>query len=152
MLSFKQYPEETGEQKEYREVQLGGGHPNRNLKRYIENDRKVLSFDVLWNDQTADGGLRFYKMNYYLSDQSMEVKELRQHNTGYHPFPHLLRRQRLSKDPVQIHCPGLNLKKEVYYQPEDLILGKSIRIYSRDMLIFNCNDFTKKWYLQNLGI
>lgn len=43
-------PADTKEYKEYFEVKLGGGHPNNGLNKYISNDRKVLSFDILWND------------------------------------------------------------------------------------------------------
>jgi len=59
------------------EVNLGGGHPNRNLRSFIDNDRKVLSFDVMWDDNSYDGGIKHYKMNYYLSDNTMEIKEVR---------------------------------------------------------------------------
>lgn len=41
---------DTKEYKEYFEVKLGGGHPNNGLQKYLENDRKVLSFDILWDD------------------------------------------------------------------------------------------------------
>jgi len=40
----KEYPknsEAIGEQKEYLEAKLGGGHPNKNLKTFLENNRKV---------------------------------------------------------------------------------------------------------------
>ena len=46
LLEFKMNPPEMGEIKEYRETQLGGGHPNRGLQQFLENDRNVLSFDI----------------------------------------------------------------------------------------------------------
>lgn len=45
-------PDDTGDMKEYNEVHLGGGHPNRNLDSYLSNDRKVLEFNVIWEDNT----------------------------------------------------------------------------------------------------
>jgi len=48
-------PPDTKEYKEYFEVKLGGGHPNGGLNKYIQNDRKVLSFEILWNDDTIEG-------------------------------------------------------------------------------------------------
>jgi EF-hand domain-containing protein 1 len=45
-------PPDTKEYKEYIEVKLGGGHPNDGLKKYLDNDRKVLSYRLLWNDAT----------------------------------------------------------------------------------------------------
>ena len=43
-------PPDMREYKEYFEVKLGGGHPNNGLEKYLKNDRKVLSFDLMWND------------------------------------------------------------------------------------------------------
>ena len=36
--------------KNYCEVSLGGGLQNQGLKNYLKYDRKVLSFDAVWND------------------------------------------------------------------------------------------------------
>jgi hypothetical protein len=92
MVHYKQAPEDAGELKEYNEVKLGGGHPNRNLKSFIDNDGKVLSFDVVWEDTAYEGEPRHYTLNYFLSDSTVEVKELRQTNSGRDNFPMLLRR------------------------------------------------------------
>lgn len=43
-------PPDIKEYNEYNEVKLGGGHPNGGLKQYLGNDRRVLSFNILWND------------------------------------------------------------------------------------------------------
>jgi hypothetical protein len=43
-------PPDLKEYKEYNEVKLRGGHPNGGLEKYLYNDRKVLSFNVYWND------------------------------------------------------------------------------------------------------
>lgn len=59
----------------------------------------------------------------------------------------LLRRQKLAKIPILTHCPGMSLKKEEYYGPEDLILGKRVSIFGRDCLIYDCDKFTKDWYI-----
>lgn len=48
-------PPDTKEYKEYFEVKLGGGHPNDGLAQYLQNDRKVLSFAIYWDDQTLEG-------------------------------------------------------------------------------------------------
>ena len=50
LKSMKIPPADTKEYKEYFEVKLGGGHPNSGLEKYLYNDRKVLSFRVLWDD------------------------------------------------------------------------------------------------------
>ena len=151
MVNFKQNPPDTMDVKEYNEVKLGGGHPNKNLKSFIANDRRVLSFEVMWDDTSYDGGLKFYKMNYYLSDDTIEVQELRQVNTGNETFPMMLRRMKVPKDPILTPCPALSLRQEQHYTYNDLFTGNTVKVYGKDLQIYDCDDYTKNWYRENLS-
>jgi hypothetical protein len=53
---------------------LGVGHPNGGLEKYLNNDRRVLSFSVLWYDDTLEGGTNYYTLNFFLADDTIEVK------------------------------------------------------------------------------
>lgn len=64
----------------------------------------------------------------------------------------LLKKQRLAKAPILTHCPGMSLKSEEYYGPADLVCGSKVVIYGRECLIYDCDDFTKKWYAANMMI
>ena len=152
MINMKQDPPDLAEHKNYNEVKLKGGRPNKNLKSFLDNDRKVLSFKILWNDNSYDGGEKFYSLNYFLSDDKVEVKEVNTQNSGRFPFPMLLKRQRLAKKPILTHCPGMSLRTEDYYKPADLRCGQRVDVYGRDTLIYSCDDFTKAWYEVNEGI
>jgi hypothetical protein len=145
-------PPDTKEYKEYFEVKLKGGHPNGGLAKYLQNDRKVLSFDVVWNDTTLEGGLKLYTVNFFLADDTVEVKEVNEQNSGKDSFPLLLRRQKLPKEALLTHYPGMNLKKEEHYKALDFIIGNFVNIYNRPCLIYNCDEFTKKWFKEALGI
>ena len=50
MIDFTKIKKNIAEMKEYTEVGLGGGHPNGGLEQFLENDRKVLRFDISWYD------------------------------------------------------------------------------------------------------
>lgn len=104
-------PPDTKEYKEYIEVKLGGGHPNDGLKKYLDNDRKVLSFRILWNDSTLEGGFSYFSLNYFLADDNVEVKQIRFQNSGRDPFPLLLKKQKLPKKAINTVYPGMSLKK-----------------------------------------
>ena len=144
------------EYKEYVEVKLKGGHPNKNLKQFLENDRKVLNFNILWYDEKYDKEEKPYIMNYYLADNMIEVREIKVNNSGKDNFPYLLRKCKLPKKPQFSYCPGLLTKRldnyNDFYTPRDLALGSYINIYNRSCLIYDCDDFTKFWYKKNLGI
>lgn len=152
MINMKQVPPDQAEFKNYIEVKLKGGRPNGGLKSFLDNDRRVLSFKILWQDVSYDGGDKFYTLNFFLSDNSVEVKEINTQNSGRTPFPKLLKRQKLAKNPILTHCPGMSLRTEEYYMPADIRCGTPVKIYGRDCQIFDCDDFTKAWYQQELGI
>ena len=42
--------------------------------------------------QAAHGGDKYYRCNYFLSDNTVEVKEIIKPNNGQYPFSMLLRR------------------------------------------------------------
>lgn len=152
MINMKQTPPDQAEIKEYIEVGLKGGRPNKNLESFLNNDRKVLCFNILWEDRTYDGGDKYYILNYFLSDCRIEVKEINTQNSGRFPFPMLLKKQKLAKAPILTHCPGMSLKDEEYYGPSDLQCGKKVVIYGRECLIYDCDEFTKMWYTHQMGI
>jgi hypothetical protein len=152
MINMKQTPPDQAEMKNYLEVKLKGGRPNKALESFLDNDRKVLVFNILWEDKTYDGGDKYYILDYFLSDGKIEVKEINTQNSGRFPFPMLLKKQRLAKAPILTHCPGMSLKNEEYYGPQDLMCGNKLTIYGRECLIYDCDEFTHKWYQQNMGV
>jgi hypothetical protein len=131
---------------------LGGGHPNDGLKKYLDNDRKVLSFKVLWPDNTLEGGVNHFQLNYFLADDTVEVKEIRFQNSGKDPFPLLLKKQKLPKKAIQTCYPGMNMAKEEFYSPSDFNIGNQINVFGRNCIIYDCDDFTKAFYRQNFGV
>lgn len=48
MMTMKVNPPDMAEHKNYIEVMLKGGRPNKNLYDFIKSDRCVLSFNILW--------------------------------------------------------------------------------------------------------
>ena len=66
-VDFEQNKKNIADLKEYIEVGLKGGHPNNGLKQFLENDRKVLNFDISWFDDKYDKEEKVYKMNYLFS-------------------------------------------------------------------------------------
>ena len=73
-VDFTQNKKNIAELKEYIEVGLKGGHPNKNLKQFLMNDRKVLNFDISWFDDKYDKEEKLYKMNYYLADGNVNYR------------------------------------------------------------------------------
>lgn len=139
LKDVKIQPPDIKEYKEYNEVKLRGGHPNGGLEKYLANDRQVLSFNIIWDDQTLEGGTNYYVLNFFLADDSVEVKEIRKHNSGKDPFPLMLNRKKLPKIPIHTHYPGMTLKKEEFYGPNDLLCGNNVNIYGKNCFIYDAD-------------
>jgi Ca2+-binding EF-hand superfamily protein len=146
------YPEDAHDrlQKEMsamkqRPPSAGGSQPKAidRRRQFMEFDQKVLRFSCFWDDtKKLYGEKRKFILNYFLANDTIEVREVLQPNSGRDPFPMLLRRQVLpSRD-----RPGELVK------PMDLMCGKYVHVYSRDMLLVDCDEFTRSFYRDYFGI
>jgi len=115
---------------------------------------KVLNFTCIWDDSEAlYGDKHTYHLNYFLSDDTMEVLEIIQANSGRAPFPVMLHRALVPKIPKPgiMDAYGVNGVQDPepegnFYKWADLSVGQSIRIHSRELLIADANEFTYQFY------
>lgn len=129
------------------------------LKQYIDMDRKVLRFYVVWDDRNQMyGELRPFIIQYYLVDDTLEVREVHKPNDGRDPFPILIKRQKVPKDRYNVKSNFSAIYLELsdnevaqYYRPPDFGMGKSVNIYGRNFTIYDMDNFTKAFYYQNFG-
>lgn len=148
----KVYTEESKEFKEYCEVRLGGGKANKGLREYLDHDGQLLSFDAVWDDLSFAGGRNHYKINYYMSDDSVEVKEVHRANDGKDRFPLLLKRAKLVRTPQMSHTPGQLPRAQQCYEPRDFVIGNVIRVFGRDCVLVDCDAFTREYFRSKFGI
>lgn len=125
---------------------------------YNDNYHKVLRFDVSWHDDhPLYPELRKYTLHYYLEDHTLEVVEPKTERnfTGRGHFALLISRQRVRNDGKGWSSP-LSAQSSSDAMPfiteQDLVCGRTIRIHSRNFLLENCDDFTKKYYWNTFGI
>jgi Ca2+-binding EF-hand superfamily protein len=120
-----------------------GAKKRDTLQQFMTHDRHVLSFSCFWDDtRKLYGEKRKFILNYYLADDTVEVREVLQPNSGRDPFPMLLRRQRLPK-----RGAGNDIVRDM-----DLQCGGCVHVYSRDMWLIDCDDFTRQYYRQRYGL
>ena len=107
------------------------------LKQFIEYDKKVLRFYGIWDDTASLFGEKHYLIVlYYLTDNSVEVHEHTQGNKNHSKS--FLSRSKLQK------------QNGVLYDPKDFELGKFVSLYSRDILIYDCDVFTEQFFKTEL--
>ncbi|XP_072175362.1 EF-hand domain-containing protein 1-like [Diadema setosum] len=130
------------------------------LKQFLDLDRKVLRFYCVWDDRSSMfGEQRPFIIQYYLVDDTVEVREVHEPNDGRDPFPLFLKRQRLPKDRDNVDSSFRAVVMELssheikaWYGPTDFGIGKTVFIYNRPFLIYDSDDFTKAYMQHNYGV
>lgn len=153
----KKYP-----MKDFMEASLGKfARPSDHLRRFLAHDREVLRFFAIWDDTEKLYGIRHrYTLHFFLADNTIEILESYERNSGCDPFPKLLNRAKLSKDPARQACAAVceegadgedvtPVAQHNYYSWEDLSIGQYLHIYNRRILLLDADEFTRSWYAEH---
>ncbi|CAM6091153.1 unnamed protein product [Calypogeia fissa] len=125
-------------------------------KQFYALDGKVLRFFAVWDDrENIYGARRPYVFHYFLGDDTVEIVEIQERNSGRASFPMLLRRGRLPKvlpdELLGAKTAFTQKTKEECYKDSDLAVGSYVKVWNRDMLLHDCDDFTKNYYKNKYG-
>ncbi|XP_064167087.1 EF-hand domain-containing family member C2 [Anguilla rostrata] len=150
------------------------------LKQFLDHDRNVLRFFCYWDDSDTTFGVPHeLTLHYFLSDDTIEIREVFSRNSGRDVVPKFLNRSKLPKDaPLPTRQPGEvtdrtvlnvfgptgnkgrylldNLKvgttSEEFYKDCDLTLGAVINVWGRNVVLCDCDNFTKEYFRSKYGI
>ncbi|KAI9209542.1 uncharacterized protein BJ171DRAFT_453694 [Polychytrium aggregatum] len=133
--------------------------PKTSLKKFLENDRRVLRFYCVWDDtNSVFGDVRHMIVHYYLSDDTIEIIESIPANSGRESNTQFLGRCRLPKRPHvrvnhYVNGGGAELENpEGYYKDSDLSIGSVLHFYGRPFVICDCDGFTRQYYAEKYGL
>lgn len=127
---------------DFLEHSLGGGRP-KSQKQFLDNDRKVLKFNAVCDDNP-------YIIHYFLADDTIEVREVHFANNGKDHFPMLLKRSKVPKA-FNINQPGQNDDKEPFITCDQFVNGEKIQLFSRTFSLTGVDDFTGRYMKQKYG-
>jgi hypothetical protein len=141
------------EAKQLNNYQTGNPPPGRGLTQFLENDRKVLRYKAYWDDTSLYGIRKYVTVHYYLADNTVEVNEAHIRNSGQDTtFSVFFRRSKLNKENRINAYPGMLEPDPVQYLPEDFIVGQTFDIWGRTFVIYDCDDFTRQFYKDYMGV
>jgi len=146
--------------KEWMEASLGKqmGVEISATQKFLKNDGNVLRFYCVWDDQKLLGEKRPYILHYFLADDTVEVMEVKQANSGRDAFPALYKRAKLPKRYTDIAPDmsniGSNLVKASteFYTERDIRVGHYVNVYGRELSVLGADEFTKNFYVTNYGM
>eukprot|EP00906_Rhabdomonas_costata_P014946 RCo021443 len=137
----------------------------RNTQKFLVDDGIVLCFKAVWDDRDSPhGDVRFFDVRYYIADDTVEVIEKLKPNSGRDACRAFANRRRLPKDKsTEETAYNLTFSSRVnggipesdaakYYAPADLAIGTSVNVYGRDLVLVDCDLFTRRYYSARLGI
>lgn len=101
-------------------------------------DRKVLTFNCFCES-------RPFVVNYYLADDTVEVREVHHQNDGHDNFACLLRRRKLPET-ADVMQPGHAYIGDNYLTADEIFAEKPINVYGHIMRIVGVDKFTQDFY------
>merc|ERR550514_584056 len=138
-------------EKLYREVQLGGGHINKDMQQFMECDRKVCRFYAVYDDlATPQYERRPFNILYFLSDHTVEIRELYPLNCGRDSFPIFYRRARMPKTGKLTGPLDIPPKESDYISARDFAVGVPINLAGQPYFIYDADEFTRQYFAQEL--
>eukprot|EP01112_Ceratiomyxa_fruticulosa_P010612 TRINITY_DN2817_c0_g2_i1.p1 TRINITY_DN2817_c0_g2~~TRINITY_DN2817_c0_g2_i1.p1 ORF type:complete len:557 (+),score=123.32 TRINITY_DN2817_c0_g2_i1:212-1882(+) len=124
------------------------------LKKFLERDGKVLRFFCVWNNSDdLYGEKRKFILHYYLVDDSVEVREEQEPNSGRGTWSVFMKKQKLPKKFTGIASIHAHTKpEEDFYTDADFKIGETINVFGRKITIKDCDPYTQEFYRTKYGI
>ena len=148
-------------------------------RKFLDHDRHVLRFYGFWDDSDSMfGDRRKFVLHYYLADDTIEILEVLPPNCGRDAPSIFLKRQKLPKVTPSALLPGVKTDRTIlnvfggsisanrvlldslktgapqseFYQDNELQIGSSVNVFGRQLVLCDCDDFTKAYYSAKYGV
>mmetsp|Transcript_2158 Transcript_2158/g.5441 ORF Transcript_2158/g.5441 Transcript_2158/m.5441 type:complete len:518 (+) Transcript_2158:3540-5093(+) len=110
---------------------------------FVKLDRQVLRFFGYTYELVPESPAENYKLHklivyYYLEDQTISIIEPKKMNSGT-PQGAFLKRQSVLK----------NDRSGLALQPQDFEVGSSVVIYGKNIILADCDEYTREYYTVN---
>uniref|UniRef100_A0A8C5TKP6 EF-hand domain containing 1 n=1 Tax=Malurus cyaneus samueli TaxID=2593467 RepID=A0A8C5TKP6_9PASS len=114
--------------------------PRKNIIKMLENNLKVLRYQMALESPVPEDKNRIFILSYFLSDDTVSIFEPPVRNSGILGGKYLKR--------TKVTKPGSTPENPIYYEPSDFTIGSTIEVFGHRFVITDADTFVLN-YLEN---
>ena len=115
--------------------------PYKDFFKFIDNSSKILRWVAHLNTTIPEDVDRRFIISYFLHDDSLQIHEIPQRNSGIAEGKFLIRNRYKN---VQ--------NNEVFFGPHDFVIGRDVLVNSYSFHLESCDEFTRKYMEATYGL
>ncbi|NXY19486.1 EFHC1 protein, partial [Atrichornis clamosus] len=115
--------------------------PRKDIIKMLENNLKVLRYQVALESPVPEDKNRRFILSYFLSDDTISIYEPPVKNSGI-PGGKYLKKTRVAK-------PGFTPENPIYYEPSDFTIGSTIEVFGHRFVITDADEYVLNYMEAN---
>ncbi|XP_065257777.1 EF-hand domain-containing protein 1 [Emys orbicularis] len=115
--------------------------PRKNFIKMLENDHKVLRYQVALESPNPEERKRQFILSYFLSTDMISIYEPPVRNSG------IIGGKYLGK--TKVPKPGSTTDNPVYYEPADLTIGATVEVFGHRFIITDADEYVLNYMESN---
>ncbi|NXH13496.1 EFHC1 protein, partial [Bucco capensis] len=115
--------------------------PRKDIMKRLENDNKVLRYEVSLESPNPVDRKRRFILSYFLSDDMISIFEPPVRNSG------IIGGKFLGK--TRVAKPGSTPENATYYKPSDFTIGSTIEVFGRRFVITAASEYAQRYMESN---
>ncbi|KYO34405.1 EF-hand domain-containing protein 1 [Alligator mississippiensis] len=115
--------------------------PKKNIIKMLENDHKVLRYQVTLESPDPIDRKRCFILSYFLSTDMISIYEPPVRNSG------IIGGKYLGK--TKVPKPGSTVENPTYYEPADLTIGATVKVFGHRFVITDADEYVLNYAESN---
>ncbi|XP_076188714.1 EF-hand domain-containing protein 1 isoform X4 [Aptenodytes patagonicus] len=115
--------------------------PRKDVIKMLENDHKVLRYQVALESPNPEDRKRRFILSYFLSNDMISIYEPPVRNSG------IIGGKYLGK--TRVAKPGSTTENVMYYEPSDLTIGSTIEVFGHRFVITDADEYVLNYMESN---
>ncbi|KAM6273037.1 EF-hand domain-containing protein 1 isoform 3-T3 [Spheniscus humboldti] len=115
--------------------------PRKDVIKMLENDHRVLRYQVALESPNPEDRKRRFILSYFLSNDMISIYEPPVRNSG------IIGGKYLGK--TRVAKPGSTTENVMYYEPSDLTIGSTIEVFGHRFVITDADEYVLNYMESN---